>query len=397
MSILFEPAKIGNLEIENRFVHSATYEGMAEESGEVTDCIVKRYGNLARGGIGLIIPGYFYVHPSGRSFNNQSGIHNDGMVAGLKRVVDAVHETDSKIAFQLVHAGRQTTKEVAGQTPIGPSATGRDPVNFVKPKQMTEGDIHETIEAFAKAAGRAASAGADAVQIHAAHGYLVSQFLSPFFNRRTDEFGGSDEGRFRFAKLVLAAIKKAVPDTMPVLIKFNANDYTPKQGVTPPLAKRYARMLAAEGIDGVEVSCGTVYYSFMNMCRGEVPVRELTRPLPFWKKPIAYLASKMTEGKFDMEPGYNREAAKIIKPALGKIPLMLVGGLRSVEHMEEILVSNDADFISMSRPFIREPNLVKKIKEGKAMEVACDSCNMCVAAITNGLPLRCYYKGLPDS
>jgi 2,4-dienoyl-CoA reductase-like NADH-dependent reductase (Old Yellow Enzyme family) len=155
MSILFEPMKLGNVEIKNRFVRSATYEGMAAETGEVTDGIIKICQQLAKGDVGLIIPGLLYVHPLGRAFRHQAGIHNDDMIPGLKKVVETVHQQGGKIAFQLAHAGRQTTKGVIGQTPIGPSAKGRDPVNFVKPKAMTEGQIHQIIQAFGKAAERA--------------------------------------------------------------------------------------------------------------------------------------------------------------------------------------------------------------------------------------------------
>jgi len=146
----------------------------------------------------------------------------------------------------------------------------------------------------------------------------------------------------------------------------------------------------------VEVSCGTTCYSIMNMTRGEVPVKEVVRSLPWWKKPYGKLAFNSMVGKFDLEPGYNLDAAKQIKPALAEIPLMLVGGLRKVDQMEQILEQGHADFISMSRPFIREPQLVKKIKEGKTDTVACKSCNRCLAGVLNGLPVKCYHQGLPN-
>ena len=159
------------------------------------------------------------------------------------------------MVFQLVHAGRQTTKAVIGQTPIGPSDKGRDPINFVKPKKMTEEQIREVIQAFGKAASRAIEAGADGVQIHAAHGYLVNQFLSPFFNRRTDDWGGSDENRFRFLREIILETRRVLPEGMPILVKLNTHDHTPQEGVTPPLATRYAKWLAELGIDGLELSC----------------------------------------------------------------------------------------------------------------------------------------------
>lgn len=392
MSLPFSPMKIRDMEVKNRFVRSATYECMAKETGEVTDELVNLYRHLAAGEVGLIITGYTFIHPLGRAFQYHAGIHNDEMIPGLKRMVDAAHREEGKIVFQISHAGRQTTKAKIGQAPIGPSSTGRDPVNFVKPRQMSEEDIHLAITSFGHAARRAHEAGADGVQLHGAHGYLINQFLSPFFNHREDAWGGSDENRFRFLKETVREVKKAIGDGMIILVKLNTNDFTPQEGVTPPLAVKYASWLAELGIDGLEISCGTGLYSFMNMSRGEVPVDEFMSGLPWWKKPLARLTLNKLVGKYDLEEGYNLEAAKLIKPVLGEVPLIPVGGLRNLRHMEEVLERKWADFISMSRPFIREPNLVRRFREGKAEFASCVSCNRCLAAINNDMPLRCYYK-----
>lgn len=392
MSLPFSPMKIRDMEVKNRFVRSATYECMAKETGEVTDELVNLYRHLAAGEVGLIITGYTFIHPLGRAFKYHAGIHNDEMIPGLKRMVDAAHREEGKIVFQISHAGRQTTKATIGQAPIGPSSTGRDPVNFVKPRQMSEEDIHLAITSFGHAARRAHEAGADGVQLHGAHGYLINQFLSPFFNQREDAWGGSDENRFRFLKETVREVKKAIGDGMIILVKLNTNDFTPQEGITPPLAVKYASWLAELGIDGLEISCGTGLYSFMNMSRGEVPVDELVSSFPWWKKPLARLTLNKLVGKYDLEEGYNLEAAKLIKPVLGEVPLIPVGGLRNLRHMEEVLERKWADFISMSRPFIREPDLVRRFREGKAEFASCVSCNRCLAAINNDMPLRCYYK-----
>ncbi len=395
MSLLFSPMKIGNVELPNRFVCSATHEAMAKKTGEVSDELLRRYEKLANGGVGLSITGLMYVHVSGRGYKNQTGIHDDSMIPGLKKLVDTVHQAAGKIAFQIAHCGRQTTKHMIGQTPLAPSSRGRDPMYFVKPKEMTELEITEIVKAFGTAARRAVEAGADGIQLHAAHGYLISEFLSPFFNIRTDSWGGSDENRFRFLKEIYQEVKKVVPDGYPVFVKLNTNDYTPKEGITPSLAVRYAKWLAELGIDAVEVSCGATNYSYMNMCRGDVPTTELVKGLSWWEKPIGRLMIGKLEDKYNLEEGYNLEAAKMIKPVLGNTPLFLVGGMRTVAHMEEVLKSNYADFISMSRPFIREPFLVNKIKEGKMDKVSCVSCNRCLAAVPNELPIYCYNKGFP--
>lgn len=395
MSILFTPKNIGNVELPNRFVNSATYEGTAQETGEASDELIERYVRLAKGGMGLIITGMMYVHPSGRAFKYQTAIHHDNMIRGLKKLVDAVHGAGGKIAFQLAHGGRQTTKDMIGRTPLGPSSRGRDPINFVKPKEMIEDEIMEMIQAFGAAVRRAVEAGADAIQLHAAHGYLINEFLSPFFNMRKDSWGGSEENRFRFLEEVLREVRGALPEGFPILIKLTTNDYTPKEGVRPPLAARYAGRLAELGVEGVEVSCGTTNYSYMNMSRGDVPTAELLKSLSWWEKPIGRLMIGKLEGKYNLEEGYNLEAAKMIRPVLGDIPLLLVGGMRTVSHMEEVLENDHADFISMSRPFIREPFLVNKIKEGIMNKASCVSCNRCLAAVAHDLPIYCYNKSFP--
>ncbi|MDF1594317.1 MAG: NADH:flavin oxidoreductase, partial [Desulfobacterales bacterium] len=317
MSLLFTTMEIGNVELPNRFVCSATHESTAKESGEVSETLIKKYERLAKGSVGLSITGLMYVQQSGRGYKYQTGIHDDRMMPGLKQLTGAVHQIGGKIAFQLVHCGRQTTKSMAGQTPLAPSSRGRDPINFVRPKEMTEADIRQTISAFGAAAKRAVESGADAVQLHGAHGYLICEFLSPFFNIRTDDWGGSDENRFKFLKEVFIEVKNNVPDGYPVLVKINSKDYTPKEGITPALAVTYAKWLADLGIDGIEVSCGTTLYSYMNMCRGDVPTTELVKSLSWWKKPVGRIMIGKLEGKYGLEEGYNRESAKKIKLVLG--------------------------------------------------------------------------------
>ncbi|HEA66069.1 MAG TPA: NADH:flavin oxidoreductase [Desulfobacterales bacterium] len=398
MSTLFTPIKIGKMEVKNRFVHSATYEAMALETGEVTDDMIKRYSNLAKGEIGLITPGFMYVQPLGKAFKYQTAIYSDEMITGLRKLVEAVHQEGGKIAFQLVHAGLQTFDAITGQSPLAPSKKIRNPMSLKKPEEMKEEEIQEAIKAFAKAANRAGEAGADAVQFHGAHGFLISEFLSPFFNRRKDSWGGSDENRFRFLKEVFQESRKALPDEMPILIKMNTNDFTPKTGVTPELAKKYAGWLVELGINGVELSCGT-HFTF-HTTRGEIPADEFLKGavklgLPKWMKFLAKLSFKKLAPKCSFEEGYNLAAAKVIKPVLGEIPLMIVGGMRRIKHMEEVLENKFADLISISRPLIREPFLIKKFREGKTEEASCVSCNKCLAAIFNNLPVRCYNDGLP--
>ncbi len=393
MSRMFQSVKIGKMEIKNRFVHSATYEVMADNKGYITDELIKRYKNLAKGEVGLIIPGHMYVHPLGNAHHGQIGIHNDDMIPGLKKLADIIHENGGKVAFQLAHGGRQTPRQMIDTQPLAPSKQGRDPVTLNKPQKMSEALIEETIEAFAAAAVRAVEAGSDAVQIHAAHGYLICEFLSPFFNKRKDKWGGSDENRFRFIKEIIKRMKGRLPDDIPVLVKMNTNDYTPFKGITPDLAAVYAKWMTELGVDAVEISCGT-YYT-LHTIRGDIPVPEMAAGLPMWMRPVAKVKLNFQKKGNTFSDAYNLDAAKKIKPKMGDTPLILVGGMRKLSQMEKIVENGEADLISMSRPFIREPFLVKRFQEGKSTEASCINCNKCFAAMFNSIPIKCYEKGLP--
>lgn len=393
---LFKSMNIGNMKVKNRFVRSATCEGMATERGEITNELIKMYKKLAKGEIGLIILGYMYIHPFGRAFKHQTGIYCDDLIPGIKAIVNAIHEQDGKIAIQIVHAGPQTYPHLIGTTPLAPSKRIMNPSTFAKPKEMNEEEIQETIQLFADAARRAVKAGVDAIQLHAAHGYLINQFLSPYFNLRQDEWGGSDENRFRYLKEILSRVKKAVPHDIPILIKLNTNDYTQEEGITPRLAVKYAEWLVELGIDAIEISCGTAHFSTFKVSQGDVPAKEIVQWLPNGVREMAEKMFQGMVGKYNLKEGYNLEAAKMLKPKIGDVPLILVGGLRTVSFMEKILENNYADFVSLSRPFIREPHLAKQIKKGRKDGSSCVSCNRCLAALVNDFPVRCYVNKFPE-
>jgi 2,4-dienoyl-CoA reductase-like NADH-dependent reductase (Old Yellow Enzyme family) len=389
MSILFQPKNLARLQIQNRFVRSGTFASMATEGGEVTDELLWLYRRLGRCEVGLIISGFMYVHPLGRAAKHQMGIHDDEMLTGLSRLTAAVHQEGGLIAFQLAHAGRQTRRQLIGRTPLAPSARGRDPAFFIKPAAMSEGEIGEVIQAFGQAARRAVEAGADGVQLHAAHCYLLNQFLSPYLNVRDDAWGGTAENRFRLLKETVLEVRKALPAGMPLLVKLNTHDHTPEEGITIDLALTYARWLAELGIDGLELSAGSTYYSFAGMCRGSIPVNGVALAYPGWMRPVAKMALRWMVGKFDLEEGHNLPASRRIKPAVGDLPVMVVGGLRRLDHMEAALQAGWADFVCMARPFIREPDLVRRFREGRTEVASCNSCNECFALIAHGKPLRC--------
>lgn len=382
MSILFEPKRLGKIEIRNRFVHSACEDNLADKNGMVTEAMVKRYRLLASGEIGLIISSHLFVDPLGQNNIYQAGIHRDAMIPGLKKLCAAVHQRDGKIILQLGHGGLQASSALIGQEPLGPL-------------NMTEEAIGETVRRFREASERAVEAGADGVQLHGAHGYLLNEFLSPFYNQRQDAWGGSVRKQFRFLNEVVSSLRRVLPKDRLLLVKLNTNDYTRQPGMTHSLATTYAGWLAETGVDGLEISCGTSRYSPWNMCRGDVPVVEILGGLPEGIRESARVKLSALVGQFDLEEGYNLEAAKAIKPVLGEIPLMTVGGWRTVKKMEEAVAQGYTDFIALCRPFIREPFLVKMIREGRRSSARCQNCNRCLAALPNNLPVRCYVHGFP--
>ncbi|MBW2619176.1 MAG: NADH:flavin oxidoreductase, partial [Deltaproteobacteria bacterium] len=217
MSKLFEATSIKSLTLANRFIRSATYSGLASEDGFVTPELTLVMVGLAKGQVGLIITGHAYVRPEGQAGPRQLGIYDDALVPGLTEMVEAVHGAGGKIVVQLAHAGLAAPSKLTGQEALGPSAAkGYYPS---EPRKLTETQIDELVEAFGQAAGRAKAAGFDGVQVHAAHGYLLSQFLSPAFNQRTDAFGGSVEKRAAFPARVVRAVRQAVGQERPILVK----------------------------------------------------------------------------------------------------------------------------------------------------------------------------------
>lgn len=208
--MLFEPFSFAKIELKNRMVRSATYEKRADVDGFVTDSLIEFYKELTKGGVGMIITGNALVHISGRSVPQMICIHNDFYIEKLKRLTRAVHKLDGKIIIQLVHGGRQCFPNLlGGEQPIAPSEV-YDPSTKITPREMTNEEIWEIIEAFGSAARRAMYAGFDGIQLHGAHGYLINEFLSPYTNRRDDYWGGDEERRFHFLEEVYKAIKKDV-------------------------------------------------------------------------------------------------------------------------------------------------------------------------------------------
>jgi 2,4-dienoyl-CoA reductase-like NADH-dependent reductase (Old Yellow Enzyme family) len=358
---LFEPIKINKLEIRNRLMRSATWDGSADESGEVTEQSIRIYRELGQGDIGLIVTGYAFVsHPLGQANPGQYGIYRDQLIPGWKHLVNTVHEVgSSKIAMQIVHAGINSPYLVQkGYTLL---AVSNKPEMNLPHREMTEKEIKGVIKDFADAAVRVQEAGFDAVQIHGAHGYLLSQFISPIFNQRTDRWGGGPENRRRFHLEVIRNIRKAVGNDYPVLIKFGAED-NQEGGLTFSDGLETCRQMAKAGIDHIEISFGVG-------------------------------AGSATISKDDLKRGVIdkvvfRENATAVKKAVG-LPIAVVNGIRSLEKAREIISSGDADMVSLCRPFIREPHLISRWLKGDTRPAACISCNRCFPILRRREPLSC--------
>lgn len=348
MAELFDPIDIRGVRVPNRVVRSATSERAADEDGRVTPELVEYYRPLGAGGAGLVVTGYAYVRQDGRCNPRQLGLFDDSLVPGLAELVRGFHSASgdggAKIAAQIVHGGRQvppTTRD-----PIAPSAIP-EPVLGTQPRALFEEEIEELVLDFAEAARRAMEAGFDAVQLHAAHGYLISEFLSPLTNRRTDRWGGSPQGRRRFALEIVARVREEIGD-MPLMLKLNLEDGI-EDGLIAEEGLEHAVALAEAGVDAIEVSAG-----MLSSPKGRGAVRG-----PEGSGGEGYLLSL---------------AAKV--KSVVKIPIIAVGGFRSRVVIDTVIRSGQADMVAMARPLIREPDLPKKFIEGKDRS-DCVSCSGC--------------------
>ena len=358
MSKLFEATEINGMKLSNRFVRAATHEGMAEDDGTVTSKLTQTMVDLAKGGVGLIISGHMYVSPEGKAGPFQVGIYRDDLVNELKSMCHAVHNAGGKIVAQLAHAGNSAV-ETAGHVPYAVSAFKE---NSESPRhELTKEDIKKLVKAFGDAAGRAKEAGFDGVEIHSAHGYLLNQFLSPLHNLRKDEYGGSIENRAKVHMEIYDAIREAVGGKYPVLIKINSEDYL-ENGLSLEDSVMVSKMLADAGLDAIELSGGTPDSGKLGPARVGINKEE--------------------------KEAYFREAAVVYKKRID-LPLILVGGIRSFSVAEQIIDSGIADYISICRPLVREPGLIKRWQSGDTSPSTCKSDNLCFGPAMSGEGIYC--------
>jgi 2,4-dienoyl-CoA reductase-like NADH-dependent reductase (Old Yellow Enzyme family) len=358
---LFEKSNINGLSLANRFIFSATWDGNADDNGFCTQRNIDMLVERARGGVGLIVTGMAYVQADGRAAPWQLAVHGDEFVPGLTEMAQAVHNTQAKIILQLAHGGCHAPTALTGQEVVGPSVN--DSELFPKCREMTLLEIQKIAEAFGKAAGRAKKAGFDGVQLHAAHGYLLSEFLSPFFNKRTDNYGGSIENRARILLEAFQAARNEVGEEYPVLVKINSEDFV-ENGLNEGEMIQVCAMLEKAGVDAIEMSGGTIYasgaYSSCRMGALDTPEKEV----------------------------YYKDAAARYKENIS-VPLMLVGGIHSLEVSDQLVNGGLADYVSLCRPLIREPNLIKRWQDGAAAPAACIYCNGCFGPGLKGNGVQC--------
>ncbi len=374
--VLFEPHRIGKLTIRNRFVRASTSETMCNPDGIASDDYIGLYRTLARGGAGLILTGHMFVHPRGRYQKRQAGIHDDAMIPGLSRLTKEVHEDGGTIFAELSHAGSQC--RVESIAPLAPSPIE----NFISkrmPQEASEADIQEVIKAFGQGARRAREARFDGIHVHAGHGYLISEFSSPHSNERTDHWGGDADRRSNFIMAVYREIRAAVGPDFPVTIKLGMADSMPG-GLEIPESVERALALAEAGADAIEVSVGIMHVS-TNSSIGRFVAVTPRRALEDW---VVHRAIYPSSPQAYFLPG-----AEALRARMKTTPMMLVGGIRSTEMMEKLVGDGIVDFVSMARPYIREPDFPNQVKAGRRGVVDCVSCNIC--AVHEGIdPLQCW-------
>jgi 2,4-dienoyl-CoA reductase-like NADH-dependent reductase (Old Yellow Enzyme family) len=406
-SIVFSGSRIGNLELKNRLVRSATYDNAATAEGRVTDKMIEIYRTIAKGGVGLIITGAVGVYKKAKGPHFILGNYDDSFIPDLKKISQAVHDSDGecKIMAQLLHPGRQVINpedsmklipflpkvfmsyieqhpEVlqSQEQPTQPvEATAPSPVFdslFDRaPRGLDIEEINEIIDAFAEGIRRAQEAGFDGIQLHAAHGYLLSSFISPHTNKRNDQYGGSTENRTRIVAEIYERARKKVGENFPIIIKFNTTDFLP-DGIDIVEATKVGKIFSKIGFDALETSGG--------MWEAVTQGREHLGWTP------VILPESRTEIKSKDQEAYFLPGARALKDEI-KNPILLVGGFKSFDKIEEILESGSADFISLSRPLIRQPDLPNLWLSGSGKNTAeCISCNACLPI--GAEPTRCRAK-----
>ena len=395
-SPIFTPVKIGPVTLRNRVIRSAAFENMAYGNSPSPD-LYDYHVAVARGGVGMTTLAYASVNRSGLSFDGQLWMREE-IVPGLKRITDAVHAEGAKCSIQLGHCGNMTHRATCGCTPMGASSG----FNIYSPtfvRGMKVSEIDALVEDFGHAVDLAREAGFDCVEIHAGHGYLISQFLSPYTNHRHDEYGGSLKNRMRLMQRVMRCVLEHAGDDMGVVVKMNMHDGF-RGGMQRAECLEVARELERLGVHALVLSAGFVSRAPMEVMRGEMPIRTMSHYMDthkfWWLQAMLHLAGHVLIPTVPFKEGYFLEDAKEFRAAV-KLPLIYVGGLNTKEKMEEVLAAGFQG-LQMARALVRDTDFVKKLQNGETTCSGCGHSNYCIARMYT-LEMKCNrcVEGLPAS
>jgi len=380
-SPVFSPIRLGDLELPNRTVRAGCFEGLSQ-AGMVTDRLIDHHRQVAAGGVGMTTLSYCSVSYDGRAFGHELWMRPE-ILPGLRTFVETVHGQGAAACLQIGHCGFFASPAVIGGRPLGASPKFCL-FRMSYCREMTEADIECKTEDFVQAAALAKQAGFDVVEVHAGHGYLLSQFLSPWTNRRADGYGGSLENRLRFPTDVVRRIRAETGEGYPVIVKMNQCDGM-RRGLGLDEAVGVARAFQKAGATALVPSCGFTARTPLYMLRGGVPVREMVAAQQglFYKIGLTLFGRLMVQ-RYPFEPLFLREGARRIRDAVD-IPVGYVGGVRSLAEMEG-LVSEGFAFVQLGRATVRDPGFVEQLRAGVMVRSSCDECNRCIATMSaNGL------------
>ena len=394
-SKIFTPCKIGPVTLRNRVIRSAAFENMAYNNSPSQD-LFDYHTAVARGGVGMTTIAYAAVSRSGLSFNGQLWMRKE-IVPELRKLTDAIHAEGAKASIQLGHCGNMTHRSTCGCTPVGASGG----LNLYSPtfdRALKKDQILSIVEDFGNAVQLSREAGFDCVEIHAGHGYLISQFLSPYTNRRKDEFGGSLDNRMRFMRLVINKVMEVAGDDMGVIVKMNMHDGF-KSGMQEPECLEVAKELQRLGVHALVLSAGFVSKAPMEVMRGAMPLKTLAHYMDmkkfWWLKAGLGIAGRQLIPTVPYKEAYFLEDAKRFRDQLS-VPLIYVGGMVSKEGMEKVL---DEGFVALqvARALVHDTDFVNKIRSGECERSGCGHSNYCIGRMYT-LEMRCHHcvENMPE-
>lgn len=389
---LFTPASIGPVELRNRTIRSAAFEGMGKDNNP-TQALKDYHVSVARGGVGMTTIAYAGICRSALSFNSQLWLRPE-IVAPLRDITDDVHANGAKASIQIGHCGNMTHKSTAGSIPVGAS-TGFNLYSPTFVRGLKKDEMKEITRYFGEAVRLARDAGFDCVEVHAGHGYLISQFLSPYTNHRNDEYGGSLENRMKFMNECMQEVMKAAGSDMGVLVKINMNDGF-KSGLQEEDCIKVAKELEKSGAHALVLSGGFVSKAPMYVMRGEMPIHTMTHYMDqAWLKYSVRMFGGVMVPKHKFRPLYFLEQARMFREAL-KMPLVYVGGVTSRADADRIIDEEGFEFLQMGRALLNDPDFVNKMNADPNHKSECEHVNYCIARMYSR-DMACYQHqtGLP--